>query len=169
MTCLWLGATAFADEPVDPFEESDDSALFAMEEALVTVASRYAQTTREAPAIVTVITAEQIRARGYRTLAELLRGLPGITVTRSKEGRTLAWFRGALAPDNSKFLLLVDGVPWYDGVYQHAWIDASHTPKPPIVEGTATENPDVTKNRRMPVSSGMSSDMPIKMHHAASP
>jgi len=124
MTCLWLGATAYADEPVDPFEESDAAALFAMEEALVTVASRYAQTTREAPAIVTVITAEQIRARGYRTLAELLRGLPGITVTRSKEGRTLAWFRGAIAPDNSKFLLLVDGVPWYDGVYQHAWIDA---------------------------------------------
>ncbi len=120
---LWLGA-ALAADPVDPFEEQELSELFAMEEALVTVASRYAQTTREAPAIVTVITADQIRKRGYRTLAELLRGQPGVTVSRSKEGRTLAWFRGSLGQDNNKFLLLVDGVPWYDGIYQHAWIDA---------------------------------------------
>ncbi len=120
---LWLSTAALAADPVDPFEEQELSELFAMEEALVTVASRYAQTTREAPAIVTVITAEQIHKRGYRSLAELLRGLPGVTVSQSKEGRSLAWFRGSLAPDNNKFLLLVDGVPWYDGVYQHAWID----------------------------------------------
>lgn len=121
---LWLAATALAADPVDPFDEQELSELFAMEEALVTVASRYAQTTREAPAIVTVITADQIRQRGYRSLAELLRGLPGVTVSRAKEGRSLAWFRGSLSQDNNKFLLLVDGVPWYDGVYQHAWIDA---------------------------------------------
>jgi iron complex outermembrane receptor protein len=121
---LWLGSFALAAETVDPFEEQELSELFAMEEELVTVASRYAQTTREAPAIVTVITAEEIRRLGYRTLAEVLRGLPGVTVSRSKEGLTLAWFRGSLSSDNNKFLLLVDGVPWYDGVYQHAWIDA---------------------------------------------
>ena len=35
----------------------------------------------------------------------------------------LAWFRGTIGPDNNKILLLVDGVPWYDGVCNHAWID----------------------------------------------
>lgn len=121
---LSMGSAAHAADPVDPFEEQELSELFAREEELVTVASRYAQTTREAPAIVTVISAKEIRERGYRSLAELLRGLPGVTVSRSKEGRSLAWFRGSLSQDNNKFLLLVDGVPWYDGVYQHAWIDA---------------------------------------------
>jgi iron complex outermembrane receptor protein len=109
--------------PPDPFEESDDMALYEVEQEVVTVASRYAQTVAEAPSIVTVITDREIRERGLRTVSDVLRGIPGVYVSVSKESRDLAWFRGAIAPDNSKFLLLVDGVPWYDGIYGHAWID----------------------------------------------
>jgi outer membrane receptor protein involved in Fe transport len=107
----------------DPFEEADEEALYRVEEQVVTVASRFAQTVDEAPSIVTVITDREIRERGLRTLSDVLRGIPGVYVTVSKESRDLAWFRGVIAPDNSKFLVLVDGVPWYDGVYGHAWID----------------------------------------------
>ena len=122
---LATGASAIAGaaEPVNPFEEPDEALLFQVEEELVTVASRYAQTAEQAPSIVTVLTDRDIRSRGYRTLADLLRSLPGVFVTVSPEGRQLAWFRGVVSPDNNKFLLLVDGVPWYDGIYAHAWID----------------------------------------------
>ncbi len=117
------GAVARAAEPVDPFEEEDAAALYQIEQQVVTVASRYAQTVEEAPSIVAVVTDREIRERGLRTVSDVLRGIPGVYVTVSKESRDIAWFRGAIAPDNNKFLLLIDGVPWYDGVYGHAWID----------------------------------------------
>ena len=109
--------------PVDPFEEADDTDLFLLERQVVTVASRYAQTLEEAPSIITVITDEDIRMMGYRTLSDVLRPIPGVYMSMSKESRSLAWFRGVISSDNNKILLLIDGVPWYDGVYNHAWLD----------------------------------------------
>ena len=119
-----LALVAHAAEPVDPFNEPDEAELYRAEERVVTVASRYAQTIAQAPNIVTVLTDREIRTRGYRTLSDLLRSMPGIYVTVAKESRNLAWFRGVTSPDNNKFLLLIDGVPLYDGVYTHAWIDS---------------------------------------------
>ncbi len=120
---MLLIAAALA-APVDPFEEPDELDLYRLEDELVTSASRYAQTVAEAPANVRVISAAEMRRAGHVTLSEVLQALPGIYVTRSAEGRSLAWFRGVTGYDNSRFLLLVDGVPWYDGVYTHAWIDS---------------------------------------------
>lgn len=113
---------AAAAEPVDPFKEADESELFRFEEQLVTVASRYAQTVRKAPSIVEVVTADQIRKRGYRTLSDVLRDLPAIYVWKGPEGRDLASIRGVVSADNNKLLVLVDGQPWYDGVYTHGFI-----------------------------------------------
>lgn len=108
--------------PVNPFREADESDLYRLDEQLVTVASRYEQTVRKAPSIVTVITAEEIRSRGFRTVSEALRSLPGIYLWTSPEGRDLAAIRGVISPDNNKVLVLVDGVPFYDGLYQHGLI-----------------------------------------------
>ncbi|MCB9685017.1 MAG: TonB-dependent receptor [Alphaproteobacteria bacterium] len=121
-----LAAVAFqglAADAVNPFEEPDESELFRFEEQLVTVASRYAQTVRKAPSIVTLITADEIRERGYRNVSEALRTLPGFYVWRSNEGRDLAAIRGVISADDNKLLVLVDGVPWYEGVYTHGFID----------------------------------------------
>lgn len=118
---LGLGAQA-QQPPINPFREPDESELFRFQEELVTVASRYEQTVRKAPSIVTLVTAEEIRTRGYRTVADLLRDLPGIYLYKSTEGRDLAGIRGVLSADNNKLLVLVDGQPWYDGVYTHGWI-----------------------------------------------
>lgn len=114
---------AHAAAPVDPFSEPDEVDLFRTEQRLVTVASRYLQTVKQAPSIVTVFTDRELRERGFRTLSDALATVPGVFVTVSPESRDLAWFRGVISSDNNKFLLLVDGVPWYDGVYTHAWID----------------------------------------------
>jgi iron complex outermembrane receptor protein len=123
---LWwvlAGSLALAED-VDPFAEPDESELFRFDAQIVTVASRYAQTVRKAPNIVALIDSDQIRERGYRTLSDVLRDLPGVYVWRSEEGRDLVAMRGIVSADNNKMLLLVDGVPWYDGVYTHAFIDA---------------------------------------------
>src|SRR5688572_28610764 len=119
---MWLLLSPAFAQSVDPFEEEDESELFRFEEQLVTVASRYAQTVRKAPSIVAVITAEQIRERGYRTVSDALRELPGIYIWKSTEGRDLAAIRGVVSADNNKLLMLVDGMPWYDGVYTHGFI-----------------------------------------------
>ncbi len=123
LASLLVPAVAFAAAPVDPFTEPDDADLYRLDEQIVTVAARYAQTVKDAPAIVTVLTDRQIRERGFRTLSDALRSLPGVYVTTTKESRKIAWFRGVISADDNKILLLVDGVPWYDGVYTHAWID----------------------------------------------
>lgn len=120
---LSLSGAALGAPVVDPFTEPDDADLYRLDEQIVTIANRYAQTVRDAPAIVTVLTDRQIRERGFRTLSDALRSLPGVYVTSTKESRKIAWFRGVISADDNKILLLVDGVPWYDGVYTHAWID----------------------------------------------
>ncbi len=131
--------TALAADPVDPFKEADESDQFRFEEQLVTVASRYAQTVRKAPSIVEVVTDAEIRQRGYRTISDVLRDLPGIYVWRSVEGRDLAAMRGVVSADNNKLLLLVDGQPWYDGVYTTAMIDEympiSHIRQIEVIKG----------------------------------
>ncbi len=121
---MWIFSllVAAAGEPVNPFEEVDESELFRLDERLVTVASRYAQTVRKAPSIVKLFTAEEIRAAGFRTVSEALRTLPGIYLWTSPEGRDLAAIRGVISPDNNKLLVLVDGVPFYDGLYTHGLI-----------------------------------------------
>lgn len=117
-----LLAAASGSEPVNPFDEVDESELFRLDERLVTVASRYAQTVRKAPSIVTVFTSDDLRDRGFRTVSEALRTLPGIYLWTSPEGRDLAAIRGVISPDNNKLLVLVDGVPFYDGLYTHGFI-----------------------------------------------
>jgi outer membrane receptor for ferrienterochelin and colicin len=120
---MLLVAAAFAAPVVDPYLEADDADLYRLDEQIVTVAARYAQTVKDAPAIVTVLTDRQIRERGFRTLSDALRTLPGVYTTTTKESRKIAWFRGVISADDNKILLLIDGVPFYDGVYTHAWID----------------------------------------------
>lgn len=63
--------------------KSVDMALgeeFSFGEILVVSASKREQTARQAPAVLTVITQEQIRERGYRTILEALRDVPGFDV-----------------------------------------------------------------------------------------
>ena len=122
MNFLLLSLTSFAD-PVDPFTEPDEALSFRKDRQVVTVAARYAQTIEEAPSIVTLITSEDILQQGFRTLSDVLRTIPGVYVTSSKESRQLGWFRGTESSDNNKILLLINGIPWYDGVYTHAWLD----------------------------------------------
>jgi len=100
----------------------DETSLF-QDVARVSAASRYEQDTREAPASITIVTAEEIRRRGYRTLAEVLANVRSFTINDDRNYSYLG-VRGFAVPGdyNSRVLFLVDGHPINDGVFGSALI-----------------------------------------------
>jgi outer membrane cobalamin receptor len=91
-------------EPLPLFEETQ--LMFLGEELYtVSIASRKAEPLRRAPASVTVIQGEELSK--YRTLAEVLRRVPGFFVDRN-ELKERIYLRGI--PDS--FLVMMDGVPF---------------------------------------------------------
>ncbi|WP_436018318.1 TonB-dependent receptor plug domain-containing protein [Trinickia sp. LjRoot230] len=92
-----------------------------MEVKVVSTASLFAQPVSDAPAAVVVLTADDIRNYGWRTLADALGSLPGLYTSND---RTYAYLgaRGFRRPGdyNSRFLLLIDGMRINDAVYDQA-------------------------------------------------
>ncbi len=86
-------------------------------------ASGYKQKVSDAPASITVITGEEIKRYGYRTLADVLSDVPGFYVTYDRNYDYLG-VRGFGRPGdyNSRILLLVDGHETNDNIYDQAYI-----------------------------------------------
>ncbi len=95
--------------------------LEALMQVKVKTASLFSQSVADAPAAVVVLTAADIQAFGWRTLADALGSLPGLYTTYD---RTYAYLggRGFQRPGdyNSRFLLLIDGMRVNDSVYDQA-------------------------------------------------
>jgi iron complex outermembrane receptor protein len=75
-----LAPPAYADAPppaADTGAEGEELDLEALFNTQVEVATKKAQSLAEAPAVVTVISAEDIRERGYTSVADALRAVPG--------------------------------------------------------------------------------------------
>ena len=75
----WLAAEA-APSQTDLMDMSLQD-LMNVEIDSVYGASKYKQKVGTAPASITIITAEEIKRYGYRTLADILRDVPGFYVT----------------------------------------------------------------------------------------
>jgi outer membrane receptor for ferrienterochelin and colicin len=84
----------------------------------VYAASKYQQSVADAPAAVTIITQGEIRAFGWRTLAEVLNAVRGV-YTRNDRAYSYVGVRGLGRPGDysSRLLLLVDGVRINDNLY----------------------------------------------------
>lgn len=88
-----------ADEPnlldtLRDFDDIDDLELEDLLNVTVSIAAGRAQTLEEAPSIVTVITDDEMRRAGVRTVAEALQLSPGIIVLRDNLGRGRIAIRG---------------------------------------------------------------------------
>ena len=119
---VWLTAAAAAAQvPAPP----PDVPVMSMEDLLavevVSTASKFPQSVREAPASVTVITADDIRRYGHRTLADSLRSVRGFYTTYDRNYGYVG-IRGFARPGdyNTRILLLLDGHRLNDGTYDMA-------------------------------------------------
>lgn len=95
--------------------------LMAVEVASVVGAARHEQTVLDAPSSVTVVSARDIRLMGYRTLADVLRGVRGLYVSDDRNYTTVG-IRGFSRPSdfNTRVLLLVDGHRLNENIYEGA-------------------------------------------------
>jgi outer membrane cobalamin receptor len=103
-----LGSGSVAGAEPTAADHSEETMLMFVGETLpvVTVASRYPESPATAPAMVTVIGREEIRQRGYQTLAEALADQPGFFMAAGGRG-TVPYLRGL----RDSVLFLYDGVP----------------------------------------------------------
>ncbi len=98
------------DDDLDALLDTGLETLMAVQ---VVTPARKSQTISQAPANVIVITAEMIERRGYRTLEEILRDVPGFEFTTSQpsgEYPTHFLFRGISDVGQTKTLIMVDGI-----------------------------------------------------------
>ncbi len=117
---LWISGASIAAS-VGQSNDIMDLSPEELKNVQVYTASMYVQKSREAPSAVTVITADQIRTFGYRTLADALRSVRGFEVSYDRD-YTYIGVRGFSRPGgyNDQVLLLINGVRLNDNVYGFA-------------------------------------------------
>lgn len=118
---LAVGCPAFAERAAVDLTHFSLEELMQME---VYSASKFGQKASEAPSAVTVITAEDIKTQGYRTLADILRSLPGVYLSYDRSYSSVG-VRGFGRPGdyNNHLLFLVDGYRINDNIYDMAPVD----------------------------------------------
>ena len=100
-----------------------DLAALSLEQLMVieTTAGKKLQTLADVPAAVFVISGEDIRRGGFRTLPDALRTAPGVQVAQINANQWAISIRGFNAPYSNKLLVLVDGrvvyTPAFGGVF----------------------------------------------------
>lgn len=98
-----------------------DGGLEQLLETRLSSAARYAQRPEDAPSMVTVIGADEVRRHGWRNVSDALASLRGVHLTYDR-GYTYIGVRGFGRPGdyNARVLMLIDGMPINDGVYDQA-------------------------------------------------
>jgi iron complex outermembrane receptor protein len=99
----------------------DESVILFQEIPSVFGASKYEQKVTEAPSSVSIVTADEIKKYGYRTLADILGSIRGFYTTYDRNYHYLG-VRGFNRPGdyNSRILLLADGHRINDYIYDMA-------------------------------------------------
>jgi iron complex outermembrane recepter protein len=93
----------------------------------VTSVSRREESLNDAPAAVHVITRDDIRRSGVKSLPEALRLAPGVEVARNGAHDWTISMRGFNSDLSNKLLVLIDGRSVYSPLYAGVFWDAQHT------------------------------------------
>ncbi len=121
---ILTSAASAAPTTVAPLDELSLEELGRVRVDTVEGASRYRQKITEAPAAVSIVTAQDIRTFGWRTMAELLQAVRGQSISYD---RTYSYLgsRGFARPGdyNARNLFLINGQRFNDPIYDGAVID----------------------------------------------
>jgi outer membrane receptor for ferrienterochelin and colicins len=106
--------------------EQDDLIQLSIEDLTkikVFSASRHLEGSREAPAAVTIVTADEIKRYGWRTLGEVLRSVRGFYTSNDRQ-YTYLGVRGIRRPGdyNTRVLLQLNGHRLNDNIYDQAML-----------------------------------------------
>jgi len=97
--------------------------LMQLELPKVYAASKVEQKETEAPASITVITADDIKKQGYQTLGDALQSVPGFNVSYDRNYEFVGVRGVDLGDFNSRILLLVDGHRVNNNLTDGAFVD----------------------------------------------
>ncbi|MFA7060337.1 MAG: TonB-dependent receptor [Pedobacter sp.] len=124
--CLGMNSTVQGeDEPVslpgiaaeqNNQTENKDLLMFFEEQDLVT-ATKHPTSLRKAPAIATIITADEIRNMGARNLLDVLKMVPGLGISTNEFGVMMVEVRGIRSRINEKILFMIDGHSLNKSIY----------------------------------------------------
>jgi iron complex outermembrane receptor protein len=90
---------------------------FLDEMPVVLSVSRMSQPVNEAPAAVTIIDRDMIRASGFRDIPDLLRLVPGFSVAYTRDNTWAVGYHGMADAFSRRFQVLVDGRSIYSAAY----------------------------------------------------
>ena len=123
LAALVLGAAAGAVPAQDLGAGLDEQDLLTGDIPSVFSASKFEQKTTDAPASVSIVTSEEIRRYGYRTLKDILASLRSL-VTSYDRNYSYVGGRGFALPGdyNSRILFLVDGMRLNEPVFSQGLI-----------------------------------------------
>lgn len=112
----WAGEQpALADLPFDELTRQE-----------VVSASRMARQISDSPSAVAIVTADDIRAYGYRTLADVINSMRGLYTTYDRRYQYMGG-RGFGAPGEyaGRIMVLIDGYATQDSLFNQAYIEES--------------------------------------------
>lgn len=108
-------------KPLPDLTEMSLEDLMEIEVDSVYGASKYLQKVTQAPASISIVTAEEIQKYGYRTLADVLRSVRGFYITYDRNYSYVGVRSFARPGDyNSRILVLVDGHRVNDNIFDQA-------------------------------------------------
>jgi len=128
--CLFLLATSVSFPALAASEDEQNDWDLSLEELAkikVTSVSKKPELENQAPAAIYVITQEDIKRSGATAIPELLRGVPGITVTRAGSQDWTVTARGFNDQFSNKLLVLIDGRTIYSPLFSGVVWDLQDT------------------------------------------
>jgi iron complex outermembrane receptor protein len=128
---MFLACAALAADPVQPATKPRDLSEMSLEDLMrievpkVVSASKFEQSVTEAPSSISVVTADEFKKFGYRTLAEALQSLQGFHVSYDRNYAFLGTRGLNLGDFNGRVLLLVNGHRVNNNITDGAFIDTA--------------------------------------------
>src|ERR1043166_3954738 len=123
--CFSASAQEATTKPKPDLTELSLEALGNIDVPTVYAASKVEQKTTEAPSSITIVTADEIKRFGHRTLVDVLQSVQGFNVSYDRNYAFLGARGVSLGDFNSRVLLLVDGHRVNDNLTDGAFIETA--------------------------------------------